>query len=231
MHVHETSIVHPSLNLPRSTKIGAYTIIGEHVKLGENVTIGPFCSIGIEGISSMDTVIQENSIIRSHTIIYCGVRLGRHTTTGNHVTIRENTLISDNCSIGTLSDLQGDLEIGTFSRLHSNVHIAKGTIIGAYVWIFPYCITTNDPHPPSSIRQSVIIEDYAVICVSSAIMPGIRVGSASLIGAHTKVTADTEPGFLYVGNPSRKVMSTSRIRLQDSSRQSAYPWIKHYRYE
>ena len=52
---------------------------------------------------------------------------------------------------------------------------------------FPYVILTNDPIPPSDIRQSVVLEPFSIICTRSTILPGIKIGFSSFIGANSLV--------------------------------------------
>jgi acetyltransferase-like isoleucine patch superfamily enzyme len=144
------------------------------------------------------------------------------------VTVREKTIAGKNFQIGTLSDIQGDCTIGDYVRFHSNVHIGQKSKIGNYVWIFPYVVLTNDPHPPSNILLGVTVEDFAVIATMSVILPNVTIARGTLITAHSCVTKSTEENMLYRGAPAKKVCPASKIRLQDGSRKPAYPWIKHF---
>jgi acetyltransferase-like isoleucine patch superfamily enzyme len=131
--------------------------------------------------------------------------------------------------IGTLSDFQGHAEIGDHVRTHSNVHIGQRTKIGNYVWIFPYTVFTNDPHPPSDgFLDGVVVEDYAVIATMVSLMPGVRVGTRSLVGAHALVTRDVAPDTVVGGVPAKAIGRTSDIPLRDGSGRPAYPWMRHF---
>lgn len=75
-------------------------------------------------------------------------------------------------------------KIGNYVRMHSSAQINQFSKIGNFVWIFPYVIFINDPHPPSDgFTKGPIISDFAVLGAGSIIFPGIKVGKGSLVGA------------------------------------------------
>jgi acetyltransferase-like isoleucine patch superfamily enzyme len=130
--------------------------------------------------------------------------------------------------IGTLSDLQGDCVIGDYVRTHSNVHIGKHSRVGDYVWIFPYVVLTNDPHPPSNYLVGVTVEPYAVIATMSVVLPGVTVGEHSLVAAHSMVSKDVPPHMVVGGAPAKVLTEATSIRLKDGSEEPAYPWPRHF---
>ena len=139
------------------------------------------------------------------------------------MTIREGTKAGTNLRVGTLSDVQGHCEIGDYVRLHSNVHIGQKSVIGNFVWIFPYVVLTNDPHPPSNYLVGVTVEDFAVIATMSVVLPGIRIGKDSLVGAGSIVNRNVAAEDVVVGNPAKRVASVRDIKSkQDGS--IIYPW-------
>lgn len=229
MNIHSTAIISSKAIIGDNVVVGAYTIIYDNVEIAENTIIEAFCEIGVSNhLSDGDKLyIGPNSHIRSHSIFYEGSTFLDSLVTGHRVTVREKVKAGKNLQIGTLSDLQGHCEIGDFVRFHSNVHIGQKSKIGSYVWIFPYVVLTNDPHPPSDTLLGVTVQDYAVIATMSVILPGAIISSGCLIGAHSSVKGITEADMIYVGSPAKKICSTSKIKLQDGSG-DAYPWRKHF---
>jgi len=228
--LHPTAIVSPQAKLGEGVSIGAYTVISADVVIKDGTSVEEHCAIGCptELAEGRPLVIGEGSVIRSHSIFYQGSLFGEGLVTGHRVTVREGVRAGKNLQIGTLSDLQGDCVIGDYVRTHSSVHISKGTHIGNFVWLFPFVVLTNDPHPPSTIIIGSKIEDYAVICAGSFVLPGVTVGRNALVAAHSVVTTDVSPSELVSGNPARRISSVSRIKLRDGSGRSAYPWQRHY---
>lgn len=229
MSIHPTAIVSDKAIVGANVKIGAYTIIYDNVEIAENTVIEAFCEIGVSNHLSDGEIlyIGSNSHIRSHSVFYEGSVFLESLVTGHRVTVREKIKAGKNLQIGTLSDLQGHCEIGDYVRFHSNVHIGQKSKIGNYVWIFPYVVLTNDPHPPSDTLLGVTVKDFAVIATMSVILPGAIISRGCLIGAHSSIKGITEEDMIYAGSPAKKICSTAKIKLHDKSG-SAYPWRKHF---
>ena len=77
--------------------------------------------------------------------------------------------------------------ISSYVKLHSNVHIGQHSKIMSYSWLFPYVILTNDPIPPSDIREGVVIEPFSIVCTRTTILPGVKIGFGSFVGANSLV--------------------------------------------
>jgi UDP-3-O-[3-hydroxymyristoyl] glucosamine N-acyltransferase len=228
--IHPTAIVSPEAKIGDNVSVGPFTIIHKNVVIGSNTNVGSHCEIGVYTPLADDEylTIGESSLIRSHSVLYMGSTFGAHLTTGHRVTVREKTKAGRNLQIGTLSDIQGHCEIGDFVRFHSNVHIGQHSKIGNYVWIFPYVVLTNDPHPPSDVMLGVTIEDYVAIATMSVILPGAVLKSGALIAAHSSVSRTVDSDTVVGGSPAKFICNTEQIKLKDGSNLSAYPWRKHF---
>ncbi|MBK2267751.1 acyltransferase [Francisella philomiragia] len=228
--VHPTAIVSDKAIIGRNVKIGQFTTIYDNVEIADDTTIEGYCEIGVQNHLSEGNklFIGGNSYIRSHSVFYEGSVFGEKLITGHRVTVREKTIAGINLQIGTLADIQGHCTIGDYVRMHSNVHIGQHSKIGNYIWIFPYVVLTNDPHPPSEVMQGVEVGDFAVISTMSVILPGVKIATGCLIGANSMLSISTKPHMLYSGNPAKEVCEASKIRLKDGTRKPAYPWIKHF---
>ncbi|MCW8886008.1 MAG: hypothetical protein OQK12_12275 [Motiliproteus sp.] len=228
--IHSTAIIENGAKIGSNVTIGAYTIIGKNVIVGDDTIIQNNCELGVHSIedNSAPLIIGNKSLIRSSSIFYSGSTFGSMLNTGHRVTVREGVTAGENLQIGTLCDIQGDCIIGNYVRMHSNVHIGKHSVIGNFVWIFPYVVLTNDPHPPSNVMKGVTIEDYVALSTMSVILPGVKIRRGTLIGAHSLVSKDTNEDVLVAGNPATEICSTSKMKLKDGSRQPAYPWRRHF---
>lgn len=226
------SKISPSARIGNNVKIGNNTVIYDNVIVGDNTVICNDCVIGeptslyyhdTDNYENAPTVIGSNSLIRSHSIIYAGCTFGTKFQCGHRVTIRENTITGTHCSIGTLCDIQGDVEFGNYVRLHSNVHIGKASIIGNFCWIYPYTVFTNDPTPPSDMCVGPVIGDYSIISTHCLLLPGVRIGEHCLVGAYTMVTKDIPNYQVVLGAPGRVIKDIREVRDRVSG-ESHYPW-------
>ena len=230
-NIHPTSIVSERARIAHNVVVGPYSIVHENVIIEEGSVIGSHCEIGHPVHNSTNghpLIIGKNSLIRSHSIFYENSTFGENLVTGHRVTVREKTFAGRNLQIGTLSDVQGHCEIGNFVKFHSNVHIGQQSKISDYVWIFPYVVLTNDPHPPSDIVLGVTLEKYVAVATMTIILPGVTVKEGALIGAHSSVSRDVEPDTVVAGSPAQYICDTSKIKLKDGSNKSAYPWRRHF---
>ena len=226
MSIHSSVIIERGAILGSNVKVDPFTIIRANSKIGDNTFIGSNCDIGFG--NSRKVSIGADSFIRSHSILYGGSTFDEKFETGHRVTVRENVQAGINFRLGTLGTIQNNIKIGDYVRMHSNVHLASGTEVRDFVWMFPFASTLNDPHPPSSTRIGVLIKEYSVLCSNSLIFPGVIIGEHCLIGADAKVTKSTTSKCLYAGSPAKKICQINKIRLSSDPSQPAYPWVKHF---
>jgi acyl-[acyl carrier protein]--UDP-N-acetylglucosamine O-acyltransferase len=230
--IHPSALIASSAVLGSGVTVGPFTIVHEGVVIGDYSVIGSHCELGFKGDEShtLGTSIGAGSLLRSHSVIYDGASLGEGLSTGHHVSIRERTTTGDGVSLGSYSDLQGDCTIGRFSRLHSNVHVGKSTVIRDYVWVYPNVVFTNDPFPPSDINRGVTVDDFAVIATGVVLLPGVRVGNSAVVAAGTVVKTNVFEGYLYAGRPGKNIGPASTIQIDGKESGPAYPWQERYRH-
>ncbi len=228
--IHPTALVSPQAKLGENVSVGPFTVIHDNVKVGSDTRIDGYCELGYPTplADGQSLIIGCNSVIRSHSVFYQGSNFGDSLVTGHRVTVREKTKAGKNLQIGTLGDIQGHCEIGDYVRFHSNVHIGQHSHIGSCVWIFPYVVLTNDPHPPSELMMGVVVEDFVAIATMSIILPGVTIGKGALVGAHSSVSRDVAPDTVVGGSPAKFICEAAKIKLKDGSNLSAYPWRKHF---
>ena len=233
------SLISKKAIIGNNVKIGHNTIIYDNVLLGDNCDIGPNCILGEpvsdyynnnQNYENPQLIIGENAIIRSNTIIYAGSVIKNNFQTGHNVVIRESMDIGNNCSIGTFSDLQGFSKIGNFCRFHSNVHVGQGCVIDDFVFIYPFVVLTNDPHPPSDLCLGSTIGKFTQIAVHSIILPSSKIGENCLIAANSTVKGVFENEQLIIGSPAKTVGNISKIKSNKDGKhnESYYPWMFNF---
>ncbi len=228
--VSEHAAVSPDAVVPGDCEIGPFTVIHPGVRIGAGARIGSHCVLGEPGPAQVaePLVLGEGATVLSHSVLYAGSDFGPRLFVGHRATLREGLRAGVDLRVGTLCDLQGDSVIGDHVRMHSNVHCGQKSTLGSFVWIFPYVVLTNDPHPPSDgFHVGVTLEDFAVVATSSVVLPGVRVGRGAFVGAQTLVREDVPEDTICVGVPGRNQGPTSGIQLADGSG-PAYPWRRHF---
>lgn len=218
------SIIGENCNIAQTAQIN------DNVIIEDNVSISDYCIIGYNPKNSLSKklIIKKNTIINTHSTIYLGSEIGENNIIGHNVLIREETTLGKNVQIGSFSDIEGFCSVGDYSKLHSCVHVGQHSKVESFVYIFPYVVLTNDPIPPSDIRNGVTLEPFSIICTRSTILPGVKVGFSSFIGANSLVNKNVDPEKIGSGNPFRIKGDISHIKIPNSDK-SAYPWIERFK--
>jgi len=213
----------------KNVTIGPFTTIHDGVEIGDNSVIGSNCVLGIPTkLAKLETlVIAEDSFIRSHSVFYIGSEFGPHLVTGHSVIVRENIQGGRNLQIGGATELDPNTAFGNFVKIHSRVNIAGQTVIGDFVWIYPAVVLTNDPLPPSDVVEGITIKDMAIIASNSFLMPGVTVGTGSIVGAKSVVKHDVPDVHCVSGDPAKVVCRIDR--LVNLEHGLSYPWPTHFR--
>ena len=226
--------VSPTAILGENVKLGDNVAIYDNVTIGDNSIIANDCVIGeptsdyyhSEAYANTPTIIGSGALVRSHSIIYAGVTIGAHFQSGHRITIRENTVIGNNCRIGTGCDLQGFLTIGNYCQLHSNVHLCQFSRLGNFVFIYPNVVLANDTHPPTEIVKGPEIGDYTQIGIQSSIIGTIRIGENCLIGAGSVISKDFEDFSFIIGSPATRKSDVRELIGQNGT--PLYPWKERF---
>lgn len=87
------------------------------------------------------------------------------------------------------------VQIGDFNLFNGNTAIGHDACIG----------NCNVVMPASNISGGVTMGDCNFLGVQSVVLQYIKVGSNTRIGANSVVMRKTQDGFLYIGNPAKRV--------------------------
>lgn len=123
--------------------------------------------------------------------------------------VLKGAVIGRDCNICAHTFIEQDVVVGDRVTVKSGVFLWAGTKIGNDVFIGPNATFTNDPFPRSrqypAAFHGVVVEDGASIGANATLLPGIRIGKGSMVGAGTVVTKDIPAGVVVAGNPARTI--------------------------
>ena len=143
-----------------------------------------------------------------------------------YISLADNVSISERCIIEVYDSYHEQkfapiLTIGTNSHIGDGGHITciNRVQIGNNVLMGRKIFITDNAHGaserdlldtapnkrPLTSKGPVIIEDNVWIGEMVCIMPGVRIGKSSIIGANAVVTKDIPPYSVAAGNPARIV--------------------------
>jgi acetyltransferase-like isoleucine patch superfamily enzyme len=150
--------------------------------------------------------IGPGAWIRSGSTIYRGSVIGARFQTGHNVVVREECRIGDDVSIWSNTVIDYGCRIGDRVKIHSNCYVAQYTEIEDDAFLAPGVCVANDLYPGQSQSAEVMsgpsIGAGAQIGVNVTLLPFVRIGAGSLVGAGAVVASDIPPGSVAFGNPA-----------------------------
>jgi acetyltransferase-like isoleucine patch superfamily enzyme len=175
----------------------------------------------------LELVIGAGAVLRPFTTLYAGSVIGVRFQTGQGASIREDNQIGDDCSVGTHAVLEYGNRLGNGVRVHSGCFLEQVTL-GDGVFLGPHVVFTDDPHPPCpsyrDCKGGAIVEARVKIGANATILPGVRLGEGSLVGAGSVVAADVPPGVVVAGSPARVVKRVSELTCWPGHHDHPYAW-------
>lgn len=222
LRIHEDALIMDGAEIGDNCIIEPGVIIYENVKIGANCFIGAQCILGERllaykkdpaNYSNPETIISDNSTIRSGTIIYADCKFGTGFQTGHRACIRERSYFGDNCSFGTMSQSDGDINVGNNCRFHNNVFIATYTTTEDNVHFYPMSCTVDSLHPPCQKgREGPYLEANVIVGAKVLILPRVRVGTGAVLAGASVVTHNVEPNMVMAGAPAKKIKAKDEVR-------------------
>jgi acetyltransferase-like isoleucine patch superfamily enzyme len=135
--------------------------------------------------------------------------------------IGDGVVIRDGVRLEVVKDGENEtpvLRIGSYTNIEQNVHIAchSQILIGQFVSITANCAVVDITHPYLDVQDTssyssridprpsyVEIGDYCFVGIGTVILPNVRIGHHSIIGANSVVTRDVPSYSVAHGNPAR----------------------------
>jgi len=96
------------------------------------------------------------------------------------------------------------------------------------VCLGPHVVFTDDPRPMCPRYLDCVlgatVEDDVSIGANATILPGLKIGAGSLIGAGSVVTKNVEPGVVVAGSPAVKVKNIDQLVCFKGYFERPYVW-------
>lgn len=163
--------------------------IPRKISIGKNVFMGEGCWIGV-GTGEGRIEVGNNTFIAHRCTL---AAQGGAISVGNHVHMSRNSYVN---GIGNVS-------IGNDCMLGPNVVLISGSHIHKDIKV-PIRLQGSENKP-------IIIEDNVWLAASVQVMPGVRIGEGSVIGAGAVVTKNILPFSVAVGVPAKIIKSRKEL--------------------
>lgn len=194
------------------------TIQGD-VAFDDETTIGPYCTIG----SEHGPLRLKGATIRAYSTIEGGSEIGPDLETGQHTFIRTGNKIGKNLRIGSYSSLEGGATIGDYVRFGGRCEMTLGTL-GDFVRVYVGSVITDNPLPPSTIREPAVINHGAVLCANTLVIAGVTIGMGAYIGGGAVVSRDV-PDAMFFDRRGKCEKFVNELVSGDIR----HPWTQHFR--
>jgi acetyltransferase-like isoleucine patch superfamily enzyme len=151
-------------------------------------------------------VLGDAARLRTGSVIYAGSVIGDRFSTGHNVVIREECRIGDDVSVWSGTVIDYGCRIGDRVKIHSGCYVAQYTVIEDDAFLAPGVSFANDLYPGSlesaAYMRGPVIERGAQLGVNVTVLPYVRIGAGTIVGAGSVVVKDLPPGVIAVGSPA-----------------------------
>lgn len=148
----------------------------------------------------MDFFVHPNGVCES-------TKIGRGTRIWAFAHILPNAIIGEDCNICDHVFIENDVSIGNRVTIKSGTQLWDGITLEDDVFVGPNATFTNDLMPRSKKYPEIFLAttvcEGASIGANATILPGLRIGKHSMVGAGSVVTKDVPDFAIVTGNPAR----------------------------
>ena len=153
-------------------------------------------------------MILPKPFIHPQALVDDGATIGARSRVWAFAHVVKGAVVGEDCNICDHTFIEGGVRIGNRVTLKCGVYLWDGLILEDDVFVGPCACFTNDLRPRSRKCPAVYPTTWLLqgcsIGANATILPGLRVGQWSMIGAGAVVTRDVPDYGLMVGNPARQ---------------------------
>jgi acetyltransferase-like isoleucine patch superfamily enzyme len=154
-------------------------------------------------------MIDPTVQLHAHALVDEGAQIGARTRVWAFAHVLPGAIVGADCNICDHTFVEGGARVGDRVTLKCGVYLWDGVTAEDDVFIGPAAVFTNDLRPrskqyPATFAKTLLCRG-ASVGAAAVILPGLRVGAWSMIGAGAVVTRDVADHALVVGNPARRV--------------------------
>jgi acetyltransferase-like isoleucine patch superfamily enzyme len=177
-------------------------MVGPGLQADTGVTLG----YTTERQPQANLVIGRDARLRTGTVVYAGSLIGDRFQSGHNVVLREALEVGDDVSVWSNTVIDYGCHIGSRVKIHCNCYVAQYTRISDDAFLAPGVTIANDLYPGQAESARVMngpdIGAGAQIGVNVTVLPYVRIGAGTLVGAGSVVTRDLPGGVVAYGNPA-----------------------------
>ena len=154
-------------------------------------------------------MIHQLSDVQSNNI-------GDGTNIWQYCVVLPSAKIGKNCNICSHCFIENDVVIGDNVTIKNGVYLYDGITIEDDVFVGPNATFCNDRYPKSKNKdfklEPILIKKGASIGANATILPGVTIGSCSVVAAGAVVNRDVEPYTVVAGCPAKVVKTLDNLR-------------------
>jgi UDP-2-acetamido-3-amino-2,3-dideoxy-glucuronate N-acetyltransferase len=135
--------------------------------------------------------------------------VGQRTRVWQFVVILDGAIIGADCNICSHCFIEGAVTIGNRVTVKNGVQLWDGLALEDDVFVGPNVTFSNDRFPvsrePPETFETTLVQTGAAIGAGATVLPGLKIGRFSMVGAGAVVVHSVPDYAIVVGNPARVV--------------------------
>jgi NDP-sugar pyrophosphorylase family protein len=193
--------------------------------------ISPQTHISDKAVVDGNVVVEDNAKILEGAVVRGPSYIGRNSVVGNNVLLR-NSMIGDDCVIGYGTEVKHS-HVGDRCWFHSNYigdsvigddcSFGAGTVLAnlRFDEAKIFVEVGGDKVDTGYDKLGAIVGNGCRTGINASLMPGVRVGPDSFVGAHVCLTRDLEAAKKVIAEPRYRILP-NETKPAPEKRQQAF---------